>query len=224
MANSRSQAENLINLGQVNVNGKVIKKSSYKVGPDTKLEIKADEIYVSRAALKLKSVYHSFKLDVRDKVVLDVGSSTGGFTDYMLKRGAKKSIAVDVGTEQLHPTLRADERIELYEKTDIRDFTSPELVDIAVIDVSFISIKKILIPVRKMVKPGGLIIAMLKPQFEIGIENKHKGIVKNNAMRRTILHEFQDWLNDNKFTIVDKTDSAVPGKKGNTERFYLLKP
>ncbi|MCL2174269.1 TlyA family RNA methyltransferase [Candidatus Saccharibacteria bacterium] len=118
---TRSQAESYIRLGQVMVDGKIVLKPGYFVSADSRIELNQDEQFVSRAALKLKSVADDLDLDFMDKIVLDVGSSTGGFTDFALSRGAKKVIAVDVGTDQLHPKLRGDSRIELHEKTDIRD-------------------------------------------------------------------------------------------------------
>lgn len=119
---TRSQAESYIALGKVSVNGRVITKSGYFVAPDAEILLDQDEQFVSRAALKLKSVAEKLNLNFKGKVVLDIGSSTGGFTEFALSRGAKKVIAVDVGTDQLHPKLRHDPRIELHEKTDIRDF------------------------------------------------------------------------------------------------------
>ncbi|MCL2037879.1 TlyA family RNA methyltransferase [Candidatus Saccharibacteria bacterium] len=118
---TRSQAENYIRLGEVSVNGRVVTKPGYYVSENAEIELAAEEQFVSRAALKLKSVAEKLNLNFKDKVVLDVGSSTGGFTQFALSRGAKKVIAVDVGTDQLHPKLRRDPRIELHEKTDIRD-------------------------------------------------------------------------------------------------------
>jgi 23S rRNA (cytidine1920-2'-O)/16S rRNA (cytidine1409-2'-O)-methyltransferase len=173
--------------------------------------------------LKLASVAKLLKLDFRDTVVLDVGSSTGGFTDYALKRGAKKVFAVDVGTEQLHPSLRGNPAIELHEKTDIRDFYLPnEKPDIIVIDVSFISLREILPHLaQNLCGEHTVIAAMLKPQFEAGRNQTNKGIIKNDAVRRQILKEFETWAKQY-FVIADKRDSEVAGSKGNRERFYLL--
>lgn len=220
---TRSQAENYIKLGQVRVAGKVITKPGYFVHEDAKIQFGAKEQYVSRAALKLASVAQTLQLDFKNKVILDVGSSTGGFTDFALQHGAKRVIAVDVGTDQLHPKLRADDRVELHEKTDIRDFITEVKADIAVIDVSFISLTKVLKSVSRLVKKDGQIIAMCKPQFEAGKDQLNKGVVKNSAQRREILKEFEDWLKANNFVIMKKSDSAVAGSKGNLERFYLLK-
>jgi len=172
--------------------------------------------------LKLASVAELLKVDFKDKTVLDVGSSTGGFTDYALRRGAKKVFAIDVGTEQLHPSLRDDKRIELHEKTDIRDFTLEIAPNVVVIDVSFISLREILPHIAKELSdPRTQIVAMLKPQFEAGRHQVNKGVIKNNAVRRDILKDFEAWAK-NYFVIQDKRDSEVAGAKGNQERFYLL--
>jgi 23S rRNA (cytidine1920-2'-O)/16S rRNA (cytidine1409-2'-O)-methyltransferase len=222
LAKTRSQAENLIQLGEVEVNGKVVTKPGLFVGDTDKIKLLTSEKYVSRAALKLASIAESFKLDFKDKVVLDVGSSTGGFTDYALQHGAKKVIAVDVGTDQLHPSLRGHFTIELHEQTDIRDMHELSSVpNIVVIDVSFISLKEILPHITKLSGKNTQIVAMLKPQFEAGFNAKHKGVIKNDRMRRDILKDFEEWAKD-LFVIKNKADSQVAGAKGNLERFYLL--
>lgn len=154
--------------------------------------------------------------------MLDVGSSTGGFTDYALRHGATKVYAVEVGTDQLHPSLHGDPRIELHEKTDIRDFRPDVPVDIVVMDVSFVSLREILPHIAKIVTPTTQIVAMVKPQFEAGQSSlKHKGVIKNDAMRRQILQDFEVWAKK-LFVISAKADSQVAGAKGNRERFYLL--
>ncbi|HSE29021.1 MAG TPA: TlyA family RNA methyltransferase [Candidatus Saccharimonadales bacterium] len=219
---TRSQAESWIKMGKVSVNNQVILKPGYFVGSEAKIEFKAVEQYVSRAGLKLASVAKALNLNFKDKVVLDVGSSTGGFTDYALQHRATKVIAVDVGTNQLHPTLRSDDRVELHEQTDIRDFHKlSTAADIVVIDVSFISLRDILPSVAKLSTKKTKIVAMVKPQFEAGSADKHKGVIKNDAMRRKILKDFETWAKQ-KFIIRDKSDSEIAGAKGNRERFYLL--
>ncbi len=221
---SRSQAESLIKLGNVKVAGRVITKPGFFVAVDAKIELKAAEQYVSRAGLKLASVAQVLQLDFKDKIVLDVGSSTGGFTDFALRRGAKKVIAVDVGTDQLHPSLRGHAKIELHEQTDIRNLKIPSTTpDIVVIDVSFISLRDILPHVATLCDKNTQIVAMVKPQFEAGANAKHKGVIKNDAMRRTILRDFEAWAKS-LFVISAKADSDVAGAKGNRERFYLLRP
>lgn len=240
---SRSQAESYIKLGLVMVNGQIITKPGFFVAENSKISLKQTEQYVSRAGLKLASVATKFNIDFKDKMVLDVGSSTGGFTDYALKHGAKKVIAVDVGTNQLHPTLRGNPKIELHEQTNILDvrrsmssakyeqktkhLTSnfhhlTSKLDIILIDVSFVSLRDILPHIAEHIAlKNTLIIAMCKPQFESGNKFQHNGVVKNDTLRRKILQEFEIWLKE-RFIIKQKADSEVKGAKGNQERFYKL--
>ncbi|MDR3125771.1 MAG: TlyA family rRNA (cytidine-2'-O)-methyltransferase [Candidatus Nomurabacteria bacterium] len=197
--------------------------------------------YVSRAGLKLAGVAGKFGLDFAGKVVLDIGSSTGGFTDFALRSGAAKVIAVDVGTNQLHVSLRGNPKVELYEKTDIRDVaavSAPITVAVAratvkpkiivqkpaviLIDVSFISIREILLHVAQyFATPDTEIVAMVKPQFEAGAKLKNAGVIKNDTVRRQILKDFEFWAKKH-FVIRQKVDSPVAGAHGNRERFYLL--
>lgn len=224
LVSSRSQAESWIKLGKVTVDGKTVTKSGHFVTDHSVIVLSAPEQYVSRAGLKLASVAQLLGVNFKDAVVLDVGSSTGGFTDYALQHGARKVYAVDVGTEQLHPSLRDNPQIELHEKTDIRDFTLPEneRPDIIVIDVSFISLREILPHIaRDLCKKNTQIVAMVKPQFEAGKHQTNKGVIKNDGIRREILKSFEMWSKD-LFVTQDKRDSEVAGSKGNRERFYLL--
>ena len=222
LAPTRSQAESWIRLGEVTVDGRVVTKPGHFVDDGATVQLTAKEQYVSRAGLKLASVAALFKADFTDKVVLDVGSSTGGFTDYALQHGARKVVAVDVGTDQLHPSLRGNERIELFEKTDIRDFTPSQTPDIVVIDVSFISLRQILPHVADVSGPTTHIYAMVKPQFEASKQQiTSSGVIKNDSVRRTILKDFETWARQH-FIITDKADSQVKGARGNHERFYFL--
>jgi 23S rRNA (cytidine1920-2'-O)/16S rRNA (cytidine1409-2'-O)-methyltransferase len=220
---SRSQAESWIKLGKVLVGGTVVTKPGFLVAGETDIVLKATEQYVGRAGLKLASVAAALKLDFKNKVVLDVGSSTGGFTDYALRHGAAKVIAVEVGKDQLHPTLHGHPKIELHEQTDIRDIhTLSTRPDIVVIDVSFISLREILPHIVRLSSTDTQIVAMVKPQFEAVASNlKHKGVIKNDRMRRDILRDFEAWARAY-FIIVNKADSEITGAKGNLERFYLL--
>lgn len=222
---SRSQAESLIKLGKVTVDGTTVTKPGFFVNEQSRLAVAAGEQYVSRAGLKLASVAQLLGLDFKDAIVLDIGSSTGGFTDYALREGAKKVIAVDVGTDQLHPSLLGHPKIELHEKTDIRDFSllESELPTIIVMDISFMSLRLILPHVaKKLAGPDTQIVAMLKPQFEAGRDQVNKGVIKNESIRRQILKDFETWVKQY-FVIQDKRDSGVTGAKGNQERFYLLR-
>lgn len=223
LVTSRSQAENYVKLGKVQVSGKLATKPAMLVGASDKIELVASESYVSRAGLKLASVASELALEFRTKIVLDVGSSTGGFTDYVVQNGAKKVFAVDVGTEQLASSLRNNPKIELHEQTDIRNFELKLAPDIILIDVSFISLREILPSVASLASRQTQIVAMVKPQFEASSAGlKHKGVIKNERLRRQILKDFEIWAKQ-KFVIINKVDSSVAGAKGNVERFYLLK-
>lgn len=223
LVESRSQAESFIKLGKVSVDGRIITKPGYFVSLNSEIILTAEERYVSRAGLKLASVAKLLGVSFQGATVLDVGSSTGGFTDYALQHGAQKVYAVDVGTDQLHPSLHDHERIELHEKTDIRDFVPATTPDIIVIDVSFISLREILPHLAHSVAGKHTkIVAMVKPQFEASRQQVNKGVIKNDNVRRQILKDFELWAKD-LFVIADKRDSDVAGAKGNRERFYLLK-
>lgn len=178
--------------------------------------------YVSRAGDKLASVTDTLKLDFKNKLVLDVGSSTGGFTDLALRRGAREVVAVELGTDQMHPRIRANERVELHEKTNILDFIPTKTPDIILMDLSFISLREILPKIAQISDKSTIIVAMFKPQFEASYSQKNRGIVKNNAMRRRLMKDFEAWVK-NVYTIEAKSDSGVTGTKGNRERFYKLR-
>lgn len=188
------------------------------------------ERYVSRGGAKLASVADKFGLDFKDKTVLDVGASTGGFTDYALQNGAQKVIAVDEGTAQMHPSLRADPRVELHERTDIRNFILQTPPNIVLVDVSFVSLREVLPHMAGLSGKDTQIVALVKPQFEVyaergrgtGKDDLHEGIVKNERIRRQILRDFEFW-SKKLLVIKDKADSSIAGAHGNRERFYLLK-
>lgn len=186
---------------------------------------------VGRAELKLAEAAEAFSYDFRGKIVLDIGSSTGGFTEYALRRGAEKVIAVEKGTRQMKAPLRYDPRIELLEKTDIFEVgrgCKVELmdeIDTVLADVSFVSLMKVLAHVRKCIAGRGTdLLVMLKPQFEARPDQLVRGVVKNERMRREITQNFERWLAKNGFVIVKKRDNETVGKVGgNRERFYWLK-
>lgn len=209
---------------------------------------------VGRAELKLAEAAEAFVYDFRSKTVLDIGSSTGGFTEYALGRGAKKVIAIEKGTRQMKAPLRFDPRVELHEKTDFleigrksqirqdgdREVLScqenadlqikkpvelvlPLQVDVVLADVSFVSLTVILKKAQQIVNPKADFLVMLKPQFEAKPYQLQKGVVKNEKMRREIIHHFEEWLKRNRFLIIKKRDNELVGKNGNRERFYYLK-
>ena len=196
---------------------------------------------VSRAENKLAGAAQAFSYDFRGKTVLDIGSSTGGFTEYALLRGAKKVIAVEKGTRQMKAPLRFDPRIDLREKTDIFFVTRNSLsrdqdennenesktdvkIDTILADVSFISLKQVLLHAKKqLATPQTDFLVMLKPQFEARPFQLKNGVVKNETIRRDIIKDFEAWLKNNGFLIVNKRDNTLAGKNGNLERFYFLK-
>jgi len=156
-------------------------------------------------------------------VVLDVGSSTGGFTDFALQHGARKVYAVEVGTNQMHSKLRIDPRVELAEKTDIRSMTElHEPVDIILADLSFISLRQVLPTISRLSNSSTQIIVMAKPQFEAQKTEVNRGVIKNETIRRKVLKELENWLKG-RYIIEAKADSGIKGAKGNRERFYRLR-
>lgn len=181
--------------------------------------------FVSRAEGKLLAAVRDFKYDFLGKVVLDIGSSTGGFTELALGLGAKKVIAIEKGTRQMKAPLRFDPRVELHEKTDIfKVLILKEKIDVIVADVSFVSLKKVLIHAKCFLASRETdFLVMLKPQFEADSGQLVRGVVKNEKMRREIMRDFEDWLKRNGFLVLGKRDNEVIGRKGNQERFYLLK-
>ncbi|MBR1874988.1 hypothetical protein IJ798_01235 [Candidatus Saccharibacteria bacterium] len=193
---------------------------------------------VSRAENKLAGAARAFKYDFRGKTVLDIGSSTGGFTEFALKSGAKHVIAVEKGTNQMKFPLRDDSRIDLREKTDIFEVSREVLglqdyferdkskthLDTVLADVSFISLRKVLLHAKyNLVSKNTDFLVMLKPQFEAKRFELKNGIVKNEKIRRDIIKDFEDWLKKQGFIVIQKRDNDLAGKNGNLERFYLLK-
>lgn len=177
---------------------------------------------VNRGYTKIEGATRAFNFDFRGKTVLDIGSSTGGFTELALKRGAKKVIAVEKGTNQMKAPLRFDPRIELHEKTDIFDFVAKP--DVIVADVSFLSLKKILKYAKSHLSNFDTdFLVMLKPQFEANKSQLTRGVVKNETIRRNIIKDFEYWLKENGFIIVKKRDNDLAGRHGNVERFYWLR-
>lgn len=223
LAATRTQAQALIMAGQVSAEGRRLEKPGASVNSEIFLHVKDQLRYVSRAGDKLASVAEGFGLDFNGKVVLDVGSSTGGFTDYALQHQASQVLCVDVGTGQLAYKLRQDSRVVVMEQTDIREATLPVLVDMAVIDVSFISLTKVLGPTAALVKPHGPIVAMAKPQFEAGklLADKYHGVIPMGQERDEVLDGLRTWMYE-RFEIVAERDSGLAGAEGNVERFFLL--
>ncbi len=213
----------MIERGLVRVEGRVVNKPSYSV-VDEKVEVLESLKYVSRAGEKLEAALDRFGIDVQGKLCLDVGSSTGGFTQCLLERGAGFVYALDVGKNQLHPSLREDERVKLFEETDIRDFKVDILFDFVAVDVSFISLKLVLPRVYQLLKDGGELVALFKPQFEVGKGNTKKGIVKDRKLVERVKGELIGFANSLGFCFMGSLESPIKGKKGNLEHLlYFVK-
>ena len=180
--------------------------------------------FVGRAEYKIDGALKAFGADLREKLVLDIGSSTGGFTECALRMGARRVIAVEKGTKQMKAPLCFDERIDLHEKTDIFEFETDEKPDVILADVSFVSLRKVLAQAKNhLAREDTDYFVMLKPQFEAKPFQLKNGIVKNNKMRREIIMDFEAWLKTHGFVIVNKRDNELAGRFGNVERFYWLK-
>jgi len=226
LVKSRAVALDLIKKGKVLVNGEIITKPAkdFIDSNNLSIEILEQPKYVGRGGLKLEKALTEFKINPAGLTVLDVGSSTGGFTDCLLQNGAKKVYAVDVGSEQFDSELKKDPRIILMEKTDIRDIRSlPEKISLAVIDVSFISLELILPVVKDLLKNGSQIIALIKPQFETQREEKNKsGIVKTDKIREQVLKNVENYCQKIGLKIIKIIDSPILGGSGNKEYLILL--
>ena len=222
LAPSRTAAQALIMAGEVKVAGQVEYKASRKVDGEA-LEVAAPKRFVSRGGDKLEGAFAAFSaLSAQDKVCLDVGSSTGGFTDCLLQHGARRVMAVDVGTNQLAYKLRTDPRVWVRENFNARYLTAqdlPETPALAVTDVSFISLKLILPPIAGVLAKGGEIVALIKPQFEVGKGNAPGGLVKDPALRAEAVREIVEFgRNELKLEILGLKESPVPGREmGNIE-------
>lgn len=209
--------------GQVSSLGRRLDKPGQSFDSGIELHLKHQPRYVSRAGDKLASVAEVLGLDFAGKTVLDVGSSTGGFTDFALQNGAVKVYCVDVGTAQLAYKLRQDPRAIVMEQTDIRAAKLPGPADIAVIDVSFVSLTKILEAVAALVTAQAPIVAMVKPQFEAGkaLADKYHGVIPLGTERDEVLAALRLWTEE-RFEIIAEADSGLAGAEGNVERFFLL--
>ncbi len=223
LAESRTRAQALIMAGAVFSGEKKLAKSGEMLAEDAPLEVRGkDHPWVSRGGIKLDHGLTHFGFDVAG-VALDVGSSTGGFTDVLLSRGAAKVYAVDVGTNQLAWKLRQDPRVVVLEQTNARTLDSniiPEPVDVVVCDASFIGLAKVLEAPLKLAKPGARLVALIKPQFEAGREEVGKGVVRDPTVHARVCSEVAEWVGSQGWTVIGVTPSPITGPEGNVE--FLL--
>lgn len=225
LAESRSKAKAAIEAGNVTVDGEVAKTASLKVLEDAAIVYQAAHRWVGRGALKLERAFELWPLDVAGKVALDVGASTGGFTEVCLDRGAAKVFAVDVGQGQMHPRIAADERVVNLEKTDARELSLaviPQSPDLIVCDASFISLLKVLPIPLWLANSGAHLMTLIKPQFEADNASAvgKKGVVKDPAAHEAAVAKVRDWLTSVGWTVQDVADSPIEGGDGNKE--FLL--
>ncbi len=225
LADSRNKAAAMIMAAEVSVDGKLVDKPGTMVASNARIRLKQKRRYVSRAGLKLEAALREFKIDVTDKVCADVGASTGGFTDCLLRAGAARVHAIDVGSGILDYKLRQDERVRLLERTNARYLDSlGELVGLVVVDVSFISLRHILPRVKGWLLPNADLVVLVKPQFEAGKSDVGKGgIVRDPAVHRRVLLETAQHALTQDFAVLDLMRSPITGQKGNVEFLMWLR-
>ncbi len=240
---SRTEAQELIERGLVLVDGAVVTKQTKQVTEEESIEVLAGRKFVSRGGEKLAGVFFQFFEEAKKgtseqfsnketntealvreflhkKVAIDVGSSTGGFTDFLLQHDIQHVDAVDVGTSQLHDKVRHDERVSVYENTDIRDFDSQGAYDVIVADLSFISLESVFEKIVSFGKPGAIFLLLIKPQFEVGKGNTKKGIVKDQSLIDALLEKYQHTAEEVLGT-VHITPCVLKGGDGNQEYFLI---
>ena len=222
---TRTRAKNLIADSNVSVNGKVITKPSFEVDENDIIEIVGEKLkYVGRGGLKLEKALLEFSIDVTDYICIDIGASTGGFTDCLLQNGAKHVYAVDIGTLQLDEKLALDKRVTKLENTDARDLNGtiiPDECDFACFDVSFISLTKVVSFVLPFIKENGMLVVLIKPQFEAGRKNlSKKGIVTSQKVRDKVLEDLKLYFTTIGLKVIGVTESPIKGGDGNIE--YLM--
>ncbi len=225
LVDSQAKAQAMIMAGEVAVAGKTITKAGTPFSKGAEINILQPPPFVSRGGLKLEYVLDQFQLDVSNRVVADIGASTGGFTDCLLQRGASRVYAVDVGYGQLDYRLRQDKRVVVMERVNARyPFSLPEKIDLVTIDLSFISVKKVLSSVAALLKDEGRLLVLLKPQFEARRGEVGKGgVIKEPLMHTTVLGRFITWVVENDFRLKGLVASPILGAEGNREFFVLLK-
>ena len=222
LAESRARAQALILAGLVFLGEKKIDKAGQQIAPDAALEVRGrDHPWVSRGGIKLAHAIDHFAIDVTDMVAIDVGSSTGGFTDVLLSKGVARVYAVDSGTNQLAWKLRSDPRVIVHEQTSARILTAdhvPEQIDIIVCDASFISLAKVLERPMGFARPGAHLVALIKPQFEAGREEVGKGgVVRDPQIHERVCEEVRSWLTGQGWLVEGLTTSPITGPQGNVE-------
>lgn len=223
LVKDKNEAFVVVTEGRVFINGQKAVTPAQLIISDDRIEMKKGREYVGRGAYKLDAALTKFNVRVKDKICADIGSATGGFTEILLKHGAKKVYAIDTASGKLDLKLREDPRVVVMEKTDVRDLDHlPEAMDIVVIDISLIPLEEILPSVKRLLAKNGEVIALFKPQYQARDQSllRH-GIVKDDATRETLRESFRNWVMKNNWNILEEMESPIQGGKGNTE--YLLR-
>ena len=222
---SRQRAQALILAGKVQVSGETVRRPDRAVRDDEVITVDESPSYASRGALKLGPALESFGIDPNGRICADIGASTGGFTDVLLRRGAAKVYAIDVGRGLIHWRLRQDPRVVVIERVNARELDAfPEPVSLIVVDVSFISLEKVL-PALRAAGPNAEVVALFKPQFEVGRSDVGKGgIVRDAAVIEAAVLRFRTWCDTNGYSVADEAASEVAGAEGNREIFFRLQP
>jgi 23S rRNA (cytidine1920-2'-O)/16S rRNA (cytidine1409-2'-O)-methyltransferase len=228
LAESRAQAQALILAGRVYCGEERISKAGQSVRDPDSLRVTPGERFVSRGGHKLDGAIASLSLEVRDLVCADVGASTGGFTDCLLQRGARRVFAIDVGEHQLAERLRNDPRVVVRDRTNARHLTASDFdepLDLVVVDASFIGIDKLLPALARCVRPHGSLLALIKPQFEAGRReaNRAKGVIRDPELRARLVEEARAKIAEHGFELLGSVDSSLAGPKGNLEHFVLAR-
>ncbi len=219
---SRNKASELIKNGKIKINGNIITKPSFKVEQTDKIEILQEQFYVSRSAYKLKHFLEEIDITIKDKDALDIGSSTGGFTQILLENSIKNVSCVDVGSNQLHDTIKNNSKISMYENTDIRKFNPSKRFDIITCDVSFISILNIIEDINRLAKK--YIIILYKPQYEVGtnVKRNSAGVVQDKKAIKKARDIFIAKIKSLNWEIIYSNDSKLAGKSGNIEELFYI--
>jgi len=222
---SRSRAQRMIAAGRITVDGKILLRPGHPIDPEAQIEIVSRERFVGRGGEKLEAALDQFRIDPKGRICLDIGSSTGGFTDCLLQRGASHVHSLDVGHDQLDIRLRNHPRVIVHEGINARYLVPQDVgepIDLVTIDVSFISLKLVLPPLTEILVPSGEIIALVKPQFEVGKDLlPGDGVVKNDEDRDAVLTDIRSFVeNDTPWNVVAQMISPIQGEKGNVE--YLI--
>jgi 23S rRNA (cytidine1920-2'-O)/16S rRNA (cytidine1409-2'-O)-methyltransferase len=225
LVESRAKAQALIMAGEVVVEGKAVIKSGTLVNEEAAITILEPPPFVSRGGLKLEHALDKFQIDVSSKVVADIGASTGGFTDCLLKHGASRVYAIDVGYGQLDYRLRQDSRVVVMDRVNARyPMPLPEKVDLATVDVSFISVEKVIPSLVRLLKDNGYLLVLIKPQFEARrVEVGKRGVIKQSIVHARVLGRFIAWAIEHRFRLGGLVASPIRGASGNKEFFVLLK-